>query len=80
MEVGNYWLPILIIALIAWFFARKNSNKNNTSQGTQNYQQSQSQQFTQNTTMGETPSFCTNCGSKLTPGDKFCAGCGNKIG
>ena len=61
MEVGNYWLPILVIALIAWFLIRKNNKKNNTSQHMQNSHQSQ--QFSQNTTMGAAPGFCTNCGS-----------------
>lgn len=78
---GGYWLIILVVGLVAWFFTRKKKNENNNAnQGAQNYQQSQSQHFTQNTAMGVTPNFCPNCGSKLTSGDKFCAGCGNKIG
>lgn len=29
--------------------------------------------------MGEKAMFCSNCGARLTEGDKFCAECGNKI-
>ncbi|MBQ9566363.1 MAG: SPFH domain-containing protein [Synergistaceae bacterium] len=32
------------------------------------------------TAPAETPKFCSNCGQKLSPGMKFCPGCGRQIG
>lgn len=35
---------------------------------------------TETNTVNSTVAFCTQCGKKFAPEDKFCSGCGNKRG
>lgn len=66
MDASISIVPIIVVGIIVILFGLLKGKKKGNKEPSQQV-------------MGETAMFCSNCGARLTDGDKFCAECGNKI-